>query len=105
MITFSAEDEAGTTAAQVDALIRASDPLMEMAFRLGFGHKAEDDFWKGTLVSLAAHFGVQGEGATQSVRLVDPKVRWSESKNIWQNAAIRTVLHTPVRWARRLARR
>jgi hypothetical protein len=36
--------------------------------------------------------------------LVDPRVQWSEAKNIWHNAAIRTVLYTlaaPFRWVRR----
>jgi hypothetical protein len=36
--------------------------------------------------------------------LIDPKVQWGQAKNIWQNAAIRTVVYalgTPVRWLRK----
>jgi hypothetical protein len=39
--------------------------------------------------------------------LVDPSVQWSQAKNIWNNAAIRTVLYllgAPWRWLRRAAR-
>jgi hypothetical protein len=104
MITFSAYKEEGATVAQVQALIRASDPVYEMTLRLGFGHKSEDELWYHTLKSLAAHFGVEGHVQRQAVR-VDPQVQWSEAKNIWHNAAIRTVLHTPVRWVRSLTNR
>jgi hypothetical protein len=104
MITFSAFEEDETTVAQVQALIRANDPLYELTFRLGFGHKTEDEFWQQTLRSLAKEFGVDGY-VSQSVVLVDSKVQWSQAKNIWQNAAIRTALNLPVRLIRRLVRR
>src|SRR5258706_417217 len=45
-ITFSAMEEDGATVVQVQALIRSNDPIYEMGFRLGFGHKSEDAFWK-----------------------------------------------------------
>lgn len=104
MITFSAseDDDDGTTVAQVQALVRANDPIYEMSFRLGFGHKAENDFWLRTLEALAAHFGVQMQ-AQVSMVCVDKKMQWSEARNMWQNAAIRTSLYyvmAPVRWAR-----
>ena len=34
--------------AQVQALLRAADPVMELGLRFG-GHKAVDDFWEHTL--------------------------------------------------------
>ena len=105
MITFSAFEEEGVTTAQVQALVRASDPLYETAFRLGFGHKTEDKFWHDTLKNVAAYFGAKGGTVEQRTTLVDPKVQWSQAKNVWQNAAIRTALHTPVRWIRGLGGR
>ncbi len=39
---------------------------------------------------------------------VDPKLQWSQAKNIWHNAAIRSALYAtaaPLRWARRLVLR
>ena len=105
MITFSAYEEEGATTAQVQALVRAGDPFYEMGFRLGFGHKTEDEFWHGTLKNLAAHFGANGGAVSQRNTLVDSKMQWSQAKNVWHNAAIRTALHTPVRWIRGLGKR
>jgi len=106
-ITFSAFEEQGSTVAQIQALIRASDPLYELSLRLGFGHKSEDDFWQHTLKEVARHYGVEGQ-VQQRVTLMDPKVQWSQARNIWQNAAVRTAVYTaaaPLRWARGLTRR
>jgi hypothetical protein len=104
MITFNAYDEEGVTTVQVQPLLRANDPLYEIGMRLGLAHKMEDDFWKATLKSLAAHFGVNEQVQQQST-LVDPKIQWRRAKNIWHNAAIRTTLNTPVRAVRKLFRR
>ena len=81
-------------------LIRANDPLYEIGMRL-FGFKKEDRFWQDTLASLASHFGVQGY-PTMTATVVDPKLQWSEAKNVWHNALIRSAIYTastPVRWA------
>lgn len=102
-ITFSAEDRDGAPVAQTQLLIRANDPLYEIGFRLG-GSKAEDKFWQQTMESLSGHFGVTGQVQT-TVTCVDPKIQWSQAKNIWHNAAIRTTLYStasPFRWARGL---
>ena len=102
-VTFSAsEDEDGCTVAQAQVLIRANDPLYELGFRLRVLHKAEDWIWHHTLKSLAARFGVQAK-VEQQVTCVDPKVQWSQAKNIWYNAGIRTAIYTltaPLRWLR-----
>lgn len=100
MITFSAHTENGTTVAQVQALLRASDPLFEIAFRLGIASKPEDLFWQGTLQNLAAHFCAEGQPVDQQVVLLDPGLQWSQAKNIWYNGAVRSALYTPVRWFR-----
>lgn len=100
MNTFSAYEENGVTYAQNQALVRASDPLYELTFRLGIGHKMEDEFWLATLKNLAAHFGATGI-PTLTRLCVDPRLQWSEAKNIWNNAAIRTTFYTvgtPFRW-------
>jgi hypothetical protein len=107
MITFSAERQDEDTVAQIQALVRGGDPLYELTFRLGVGHKMEDDFWMQTLRNLAANF--QAPGAEPEYRrvLIDPRLQWSEAKNIWQNAAIRTTLYTlgaPLRWFGRILR-
>lgn len=98
-ITFSAYEEDGCTVAQVQLLVRASDPVYEIGFRLG-ASKSEDKFWRHTLKSLAEHFGVD-EQVEKRIVCVDPKVQWSQFWNIWHNSAIRTVIYTmltPLRW-------
>jgi len=103
LITFSAFEDEGTIVAQVQAMVRASDPIYEISFRLGFGHKAEDAFWLATLQNLAARFGVTTQ-ARQEVALIDPRVQWAQAKNVWHNAAIRTGIYyigTPVRWVKK----
>jgi hypothetical protein len=106
-ITFSALEDEGATVAQAQVLIRASDPLYELMLRLGLGHKSEDDFWHHTLKGVAAHFGVEGQ-VQQRTTLVDPKVQWSQARNIWHNAAVRTTFYTlaaPLRWVGKLFKR
>jgi hypothetical protein len=104
-ITFSSYKEDDCTVAQAQVLLRSYDPIYEIAFRFGASN-AEDSFWKRTLASLAAHFGVDAPVEAQKI-LVDPKVQWSEAKNVWHNSAIRTVLYKvtlPVRRVGRLFR-
>ena len=107
MVTFSAQQEEAMVV-QIQALIRASDPLYELMFRLGIGHRMEDDFWKQTLRNLGAHFYAETSEPELRVVVVDPRMQWNEAKNIWQNAAIRTMVYTlgtPFRWLGRLFRR
>jgi len=101
MITFSAHDKNGAPVAQVQALLRASDPLFEITVRLGIATKPEDKFWQGALKNLAAHFGVEGQPVSQQAELLDSSLQWSKAKNLWYNAVIRNALHMPVRWLRR----
>ncbi len=105
-ITFSSYKEDECTVAQAQVLIRANDPAYEIGFRLG-GAAKEDRFWEATLTSLAEYFGVKAPVRTERV-CVDPKLQWSQAKNIWHNSAIRTTLYTvstPVRWVRQSFRR
>ncbi len=104
IITFSAFEEDGATVAQVEPLLRANDPLWEIVMRVD-GYKREDRFWVQTLTTLAAHFGVTTEVAHE-VECLDPRRQWSQVKNIWHNAAIRSGLYTlAVRPAQQIGRR
>ena len=103
LITFRAIDDGGTTVLQVQPLIRASDPLYELTLRLGVGGTMEDRFWRQTLKTLAATFGVQAEASLEAT-LIDPGIDWSRAKNIRYNAAIRTTFYrlaAPLRWLQR----
>ena len=105
-ITFSAYEEDGATVAQAQVLMRANDPLYEIGLRLG-GHRAEDRFWQHTLLALAAHFGVYGQVLLRTACL-DPRIQWGQAGNIWQNAAIRTMLYilsAPIRLPAQAIRR
>jgi hypothetical protein len=105
-ITFSSYEDDDCTIAQSQVLIRANDPMYEIGFRLG-GYAKEDRFWQDTLKSLAEYFSVKAPVQTQKV-CVDPKLQWSQAKNIWHNSAIRTTLYTvstPVRWVGQSFRR
>ena len=102
MNTFSSYAEGETVTAQIQVLVRASDPVYEVGCRLGVAHKQEDTFWHGTLQNLAKRAGAANDHVTQTTTCVDPRVQWREAKNIWHNAAIRTAIYMPVRAAKRL---
>ena len=106
-ITFSAFRDAGATVAQVQALIRASDPLYELGMVIGFLGAKEDRFWRHTLQSLAGRFGVYGQPVEMQVVRVDRARQWSRAVNVWRNAGVWSTLYllaAPVRWIRRRAR-
>jgi hypothetical protein len=92
MITFRAKrNEAGTTVAEVQALIRAADPVYETAMLFG-GHRMEDKQWVHVLRQLARQFGVEGK-PTVARQLVDKKRQWKAFKNVRKNAAIRSAFY------------
>lgn len=99
-ITFSSYRDEGVPVAQVQLLIRANDPLWEIAFRL-FASRQEDRFWHQTLLNVAAEYEVQGY-VQQDTILVDPRLQWSQVKNVWYNAAVRSALNAPLALIRRL---
>ena len=103
LITFSVFDDNGVTVAQVQPLLRSSDPMYEITLRLGIGGAIEDRFWRQSLKNLAARFGAQGD-IRQEATTLDPAMQWAKASNIWYNAAIRSTFYTlaaPVRWLRR----
>jgi hypothetical protein len=105
-ITFSATERKDETVAQVQVLMRASDPIFEMGLMLG-GHKQEDQFWVHTLRNLAAHFNLEREVDVQVV-CVDKRRQWSRWTNVWHSSAIWSTVYmlgAPVRGARSLVNR
>lgn len=102
MITYSAVSDGATTAAQIQVLVRASDPIFEMSARMGIAHKGEDTFWEATLLNLAADWGVTAQAVTRKDELMDDKVQWGKLGNVWHNSAIRTALYLPVHATKRL---
>jgi hypothetical protein len=107
-ITFSAaKGRDGVTAAQAQLLLRANDPLYELAMPLVI-HRKEDRFWQQTLTNLARHLGVGEPAVTTAVVCVDKRRQWSKAGNVWHNAGIRSALYTlghPLRAVRRPGRR
>lgn len=101
MITFSSEQENQDVFAQVQALIRASDPMYEAFFKLGIIGRMEDQFWSATLDNLASYFGASGK-VELTTKLVDSRWNWSSAKNIWHNAAMWSGLYTITAPFRRL---
>jgi hypothetical protein len=99
-ITFSAYREADAGYAQVEVLVRTSDPAWEIVMRL-FAFKAEDLFWRRTLENLARYFNAAGFEVEQHLTLLDPHVQWKYALNTWRNAAMWSGLYfaaTPARW-------
>ena len=105
--TFSAYEEDGCTVAQVQSMARAADPIYEISFRL-FASKAQEKIWTHVLASLAAHFGMVHANVEMHKICLDPKLQWSQVKNVWNNAGARTMMYlmmAPLRWARNRGRK
>ena len=99
--TFSVFEEDGSLFAQAQSLCRPTDPMYEFFLRfLGAGDQ-QDKIWIHMLEQIAAYFKVDGEDVVLTKVLVDPSLQWSQAKNIWKNAAIRTMVYllgAPFRW-------
>ncbi len=92
-ITFSAEREADSTMVQAQVLMRANDPLYEVAMTLG-GHRKEDKFWTATLTALGQRLGVPDPKVDARSTCVDSKRQWRHASNVWHNSMVRSVLQT-----------
>ncbi len=102
--TFSAYEEDGATVAQIQSLARANDPIFELGFRYLGGSGQQEKIWHHVLGQLAAEFDAANE-VQMDKKCVDSRIQWSQAKNVWHNAVIRTTLNTPVRWAKRIVKR
>jgi hypothetical protein len=89
MITFSAAEVDGCTQAQVQLLIRAHDPLVELGMLLG-GHRKEDRMWQHTLGRLADHFSVDAPVGTTIV-CVDRRRQWRRFGNLRHDVVLDAV--------------
>jgi hypothetical protein len=90
-ITFSAERGGDSTIVQAQVLMRANDPIYEVAMMMG-GHRKEDRFWIATLTALGHRLGVAEPAVTPQTSCVDSGRQWRHAGNIWQNSMIRSVL-------------
>lgn len=92
IITFSAhEDEERVTTARIDTMLRASDPIFEIGFKL-YTSQLEDGIWNHTLTRLAERFGVVDPQVQMKAVLVDRRRQWKEFGNIRKNSVIRSLL-------------
>ncbi|MDX1659775.1 MAG: DUF1990 family protein [Nitriliruptorales bacterium] len=91
MITFSShEDDDGITVAQIKALIRAQNPLVELTMAI-YTHRKEDQVWFHVLNALAENFGVEGE-PHKDVVCVDDKRQWEYFGNIRYDGVLHALL-------------
>lgn len=99
-VTFSAREEDGCTVAEVQSMARANDPIYELGFVMG-GSAAQEQIWHHVLRSLAAHFDLSDATVVFAKQCVDPRLQWHQARNVWHNAAIRSVLYTLTKPLRR----
>lgn len=102
--TFSSYVESGSTVAQIQSLARANDPIFEFGFRFMGGSKQQEQIWNHVLSRLAEQYGIEGHVETRK-SLVDSRLQWSQAKNVWYNAALRSMVNLPVRMTRKVFRR
>jgi hypothetical protein len=96
-ITFSAADDGGVTVVRVDELTRASDPLYELAMMTPvLGDRLQNAIWRDTLRNIARRWGLEPH-VEQRVVCVDSRRQWSQAKNLFYNAGIRSALYPFVR--------
>jgi hypothetical protein len=101
-ITFSAEAAAApgqaatepgaSTVVQTQVLMRANDPLYELAMSLG-GHRKEDQFWVKTMTALAAYLGAPPAPVHTRTVCIDPRRQWGNAGHVWHNSMVRSTLH------------
>jgi hypothetical protein len=102
-ITFSAFRAGDITVAQVQALERTADPLIELSYIFG-ANRANDRFWERTLENLARSLGVAAPVVEAQKVCVDKRRQWRYVRNVRHSAAISMAVGTitaPARWLRR----
>jgi hypothetical protein len=98
-ITFSAGQEGTDVLLQIQVLIRAYDPLTELAMMLG-ANRGEQRFWERTLGSVAARFGPPDAVVETEISRVDGRRQWSRAGNIFRSSNFRP----RIRWLRNTPR-
>jgi hypothetical protein len=92
-ITFSAERAGAATRVQAEVLMRANDPLYELAMSWG-GHRKEDQFWIRTLGSLARYLGAAPAVVRNRTVCVDGRRQWRNAGMIWHNSLVRSTVRS-----------
>ena len=92
-ITFSAERSGTATVVQAQVLMRANDPLYELAMAFG-GHRKEDQFWIQTMTALGQRLGAAPAVVHTRTVCVDRKRQWRNAGQVWHNSVVRTLLHS-----------
>jgi hypothetical protein len=91
-ITFSADRPDDLTFVQAQALMRASDPVYELAMPMM--RRKEDQFWSQTMVALGRRLGVPDPSVQVTSTCVDSRRQWRHARDVWHNAMIRSLLQT-----------
>src|SRR6201999_2487018 len=102
-ITFSAEragpasapgaSAAAPTVVQTQVLMRANDPLYELAMSLG-GHRKEDQFWVQTMTALAKYLGALPTTVHSRTVCIDRRRQWGNFGQVRHNSRVRSMLHS-----------
>jgi len=95
-ITFSAERSGTATVVQAQVLMRANDPLYELAMACG-GHRKEDQFWIQTMTALAQSLGAAPTVVHTRTVCVDRRRQWGNAGQVWHNSMVRTMMHSVTR--------
>ena len=102
--TFSVYEEDNGVVARIQSLDRATDPIYEFGTLVMGGARRQEENWVYVLARLAERFGIKGQVQMHTTCL-DPHRQWSEAKNIWKNAGVRTFFYklaAPLRWMKSL---
>jgi hypothetical protein len=92
-ITVSAQRAGPLTDVRVHLLVRARDPLSELALALG-GHRRQDRFWLGALTALAAHLALPDPPVAIRGVCLDSRHQWRNTRNICRRPVLRALAHT-----------
>ena len=103
-ITFSAEPDPAGTAVQAQVLMRANDPLYELAMSLG-GHRKEDQFWVQTMTALAKYLGALPADVHSRTVCIDRRRQWGNFGQVRHNSMVRSMLHSATTVRQRRQRR
>jgi hypothetical protein len=87
-ITVRTEDAGPLTDVRVHALMRARDPLSELAFVLG-GHRRQDRFWVTALTALAAELGLPEPAVVICGVCLDSRHQWRNTRNVCHGPVLR----------------
>jgi hypothetical protein len=102
-ITFSGNRDGDVTVAQVQALERTADPVIELSYMLG-ANRANDAFWERTLENLARSVGVAMPAVRTEKVIVDRRRQWRYVRNLRYSPAVTIpigMLTAPIRLLRR----